>query len=318
MSSRAKQETVCHLERMEDGAPQNDFARFITGHEDVELIRWWHPRRGIGGGRDIHGPERESARVAPRLIIDGGEHMPVRWLTRWKWQRGKEALCSVNQVVDVRMLQGSGGRCADGRLLCPVKAGDRRRVELGGEVRGAVLHIDQRYLAVSMAHRDDLACGEKKNELLKMSTTAAWSGSKGAAASEREGRNTVRTPGEGGDGLVVGADAEQALPRKALNDELVVCSDPGQQIHGGTPLEKLDLLRYRLVNEIFEAFWAVHTVFLASFRFLGTLLVYVFVRIALMYAAFIYFIDFSLFPMFLEDRVIETQIISTPLHFLRF
>ena len=115
--------------------------------------------------------------------------------------------------------------------------------------------------------------------------------------------------------MVVGADAEQALPRKALNDELVVCSDPGQQIHGGTPLEKLDLLRYRLVDEIFEAFCAFS---LAYFRFLGTLLVQVFVRIALMYAACIYFIDFSLFPMFLEDRVIETQIISTPLHFLRF
>jgi uncharacterized membrane protein len=108
----------------------------------------------------------------------------------------------------------------------------------------------------------------------------------------------------------VGADAEQALPRQALNDELVVCSDPGQQIHGGTPLEQLNLLCYRLVNEIFEAFCAVHAFSLGSFR---SLLVHVFVRIALIYAALGNFIDLSLFPMFLENRVIETQTISTQL-----
>jgi hypothetical protein len=56
-------------------------------------------------------------------------------------------------------------------------------VELGGEVRGAVLHIDQRYLAVLVAHRDDLACGEK-NERLKMSKNCGMVRNKGAGGKE--------------------------------------------------------------------------------------------------------------------------------------
>jgi hypothetical protein len=55
-TSELKRQAGNSVSSREDGAPKNDFARFITGHEDVELIRWWHPRRGVGGRRHIHDP----------------------------------------------------------------------------------------------------------------------------------------------------------------------------------------------------------------------------------------------------------------------
>jgi hypothetical protein len=63
----------------------------------------------------------------------------------------------VRKARETGCVQSRGGR-AYGRLLRPMQTSDRRRVELGGEVGGAVLDVHQRYLAVLVAHGDDLAC----------------------------------------------------------------------------------------------------------------------------------------------------------------